>query len=375
MKILLVTDAYYPYPSGLSEYVGNLALHLERSGHSVNIVATSFRTHEEKKYKAIRVGKVVYIPMNGSYATAPFGFEIPAKMKWIVERGKYDIIHLNGPMFPNLSFFALKYSNTRTIATFHSASEKNKGRGARIFKWLFGKLYEKIDVKIAVSETALKNHEPYIPGPYYIIPNGVDDERFTPTGKKLKKMDGNSILFVGRLDRRKGLHRLLKAFVHVKKKVKDAKLFVVGKGPLRNLYKKMVQELGIEKEVEFEGFVSEEMIPVYFRSAKVYTSPAEGGESFGIVLIEAMASATPVVASNIAGYRDVIKNGVNGVLVDTNDSQKYAEILVEILKNSRFRHQLITAGLEDVKKKYSWKVVSKRIENLYYSNSLDKLTY
>ena len=368
MKILMVTDAYYPYPCGLSEFVSHLSRKLRSFGHDVDIVATSFGSREDEKYGVRRVGRVVFIPLNKSYATMPFGFDVPAKMKWIVNDGAYDIIHLNGPIFPNLSYFALKYSQTKNVATFHTSSEKAKGYGSGIFKMIFGRQNAKLDVRVAVSENAKIINQMYVPGYYHVIPVGVNIERFNPNGKKLKEMMENSVLFVGRLDQRKGLHRLIKAFVRVKRKIGNANLFVVGGGSLLEKYLNMVKECGIEKSVRFLGVASNEMMPEYFRSATVYTSPAEGRESFGIVLIEAMASGTAAIASDIAGYDKVIHNGENGLLVDTDDPNEYARAIVEVMENKRLRRKLVDGGLRDVRTKYSWDIVARRYERLYQSD-------
>ena len=361
----MVTDAYYPYPCGLSEFVSHLSEKLRSFGHDVDIVATSFGSREDAKYDVMRVGKVVFIPLNKSYATTPFGFDIPAKMKWIVREGAYDIIHLNGPVFPDLSFFALKYSNTKNVATFLTSSEEAKGYGSGIFKMIFGRINAKLDIRVAISENSKMINQMYIPGYYHIIPVGVDIERFNPNGEKLKEMMKNSVLFVGRLDQRKGLHRLIKAFVHVKERIGDANLFVVGGGPLLKRYLKMVKEYAIDKSVHFLGVASNEMMPIYFRSPTVYTSPAEGRESFGIVLIEAMASGTAVIASDIAGYDKVIDHGQNGLLVDTDDPHEYARAIIEVMENKRLRRKLIDGGLRDVRTKYSWDIVARRYERLY----------
>lgn len=366
MKILIVSDPYYPYPSGVTEYVHNLAKFLRKFKHEVDIVATSFDRKEDKKYDAIRVGRVFYLPFSGSYATLPVGWEVPAKMRDIVERSGYDVIHLNGPLFPNLSFYALKYSKTKTVATFHSALGKKIRFGRNIFHKLFGKYYAKLAAKIAVSRAAMLTYQPYIPGDYKIIPNGVDTERFSLKGETFPKMkEENSILFLGRLDPRKGLDRLLHAFVYVKEKVNNVSLKVVGKGPLEKTYKKLAVELGIDKEVSFEGYGKIEDIPRYFRSAKLYTSPATRGESFGIVLIEAMACGCPVVASDIEGYREVINSPKDGILVDTKDPLEYADTIVEVLRNEKLRNSLIKEGLKKVKEKFSWEKVAREIENLY----------
>ena len=365
LRILMVTDAYYPYPSGVSEYVHNLSCALRGLGHTVDIVATSFGKREDRKYDVIRVGRVVYVPLNRSYATVPFGFNIPAKMKRLIQGCKYDVIHLNGPIFPNLSYFALKYSNTRTISTFLTSSERVTGFGSGLFRKIFERLHDKIDVRIAISKQAQRTNEMYVPGDYYIVPLGIDAKRFSPVGDKHPEMDNGSILFVGRLDPRKGLQRLLKAFVLVKQAMPGTRVFVVGGGNRVSKYKKMAVSYGIDDSILFKGAVSNSILAKYFRSCTVFTSPAEGGESFGLVLIEAMASGVPVVASDIAGYDEVVENGRNGILVDTADPERYAAALLRVLQEGKTREKLVSQGLRDVNSRYRWDVIAPQIEQFY----------
>lgn len=368
LKVLIVSDAYYPYLCGLSEYVHHLACKLRVMGHHVDIAAGSFGTKDERKYAVERIGRSVFVPLNKSFAVVPVGFDVPVKMRLLVERSGYEVLHLNGPIFPNLSYFALKYSVARNVATFHTASEKVQGIGSPLFKLIFGNTYKKIDVKIAVSEDAIRTNEIYIPGKYHVVPPGVETNIFTPRGQKDTSLSGNTVLFVGRMDPRKGQHRLLDAFPLVKKKISDARLVVVGHGPLYGKYINMVGKANIAHCVSFEGVQHiGEPLAKYFRSAAVYTSPAVGRESFGIVLIEAMASGTPVVASKIAGYNRVIENGRNGLMVDTSDAPAYADAIVRLMKDKSMRRKIIAEGLRDVETKYSWDIIAGRIEQLYYA--------
>lgn len=366
LKVLMVTDAYYPYPSGVSEYVHHLSDTIRRFGHKVDIVATSFGRSQDTTYEAIRVGRVLYVRLNESFATVPIGFDVPAKMKYLIQDFEYDVIHLNGPIFPNLSYFALKYSNARTISTFHTSSEKVNGFGRDFFIKIFGSVNAKIDVRIAVSKQAKRTNEMYIPGEYHVVPLGIDIERFTPHGNKCADMRENSILFVGRLDPRKGLIRLLRAFALVRREMPEACLFVVGSGAARKKYMKIVDEYDLSDAVIFAGPVPASRLPEYFRSAAVYTSPATGGESFGLVLLEAMASGVPVVASRIAGYDEVIEDGRNGLMVDTDDPAAYAGCLLKVLGNVQLRRRLAARGLNDVMTKYRWEIIGRRIERFYY---------
>ncbi len=387
MKILLITDGYYPYPSGVSELNYNRKKYLEEKGHKVDILTTSYG-REDSKYPAYRVGKVIKIPANGSYITMSFGFDIPAKIKWFLQNNKYDIIHLSGPFPPDLSYWGLKYAPPQTgiIAEFQAAGDSilrsyykegnvidnlnynlSKNVLSPLFNQMFGKTFDKIDRYVAISQAAKIFFEIYIKGEYRIIPVGVDTKRFRKEGKVFDniKKNPNSIIFLGRLDKRKGLDRLLKSMPLVKKHIPDVHLYVGGKGPLEKEYKKLVKDLNIENNVSFLGFIKEEEIDAFYRSGAIYVSPATGGETFGIVLIEAMATGTPIICSDIPGYREVVDNNKTGILVKTEDKDKLANAIIELLKDKNKREILSNNGIEKVKNKYSWDVVINRTISMY----------
>ncbi|MEO0156085.1 MAG: glycosyltransferase family 4 protein [candidate division WOR-3 bacterium] len=365
MKICLVSDPYYPYPSGVSEYTHYLAKYLRRLGHSVKILTTHYK-NEKCETDVVRVGRVFYIPMNKSFATLSVGWDIPRKVKRFLEEENFDVIHTMGPFPPSISFFALHYSKTLNITTFHSTGFKYYRTGSLIFRKLFNKYINKLHGMIAVSETPRDTFMPYIPGDYTIIPNGVDLEKFHPEVPPFSEFKDKKkkILYLGRLDRRKGLIELLKAMPLIKDGLKDVILIVVGKGPLEDDCKKLVKELGLSEVVVFKGYAKSEDIPNYYASCDLYCSPALGGESFGIVLLEAMAVGKPVVASYIPGYDRVIRDGYNGLFFDPHKPEDIAQKIISILKNEDLRKRLINNGKEFVKD-YSWFNVAKKIEGFY----------
>ncbi|MEO0162450.1 MAG: glycosyltransferase family 4 protein [candidate division WOR-3 bacterium] len=366
MKICLVSDPYYPYPSGVSEYTHYLAKYLRRLGHTVKILTTHYK-EEVPEPDVFRVGRVFYIPMNKSFATLSVGWDIPRKVKYFLEQEKFDVIHTMGPFPPSISFFALHYSRALNITTFHSTGFKYYRAGSYIFRRLFQKYIRKLHGLIAVSETARDTFMPYIPGEYTIIPNGVDLERFHPRVFPFPEFKGkkNKILYLGRLDRRKGLIELLKALPLIKEELKEVLLIVVGKGPLENECRRLVANLGLTDSVIFRGYAPAKEIPSYYASCDIYCSPALGGESFGIVLLEAMAVGKPVVASRIPGYDRVIIDGYNGLFFNPHNKGEIAEKIIEVLSNDSIRQRLIRNGLEFVKN-YSWDNMAKKIEDFYY---------
>ncbi|MDD3804487.1 MAG: glycosyltransferase family 4 protein [bacterium] len=365
LKVLLVSDPYYPYPSGISEYTFYLAKYLRKFGHSVIILTTHYPGEKDEE-DLLRFGRVLMIPMNKSYATMSFGMEIPSKVKNLLFNNHFDIVHLNGPFPPSISFFALHYSKSVNIAAFLNAGFSFNSTGAGIARMLYKKYLNKISGRFALSETARMAMEPYFPGDYEIIPAGVDTEVFSKNANIRTDLKKTSlrILFLGRLDERKGIIVMIKAFKKLLTKKPDAKLVVAGKGPLDSEARNLAKSLSIEESVEFKGFIPFGEIPSYYRSADIYVSPALGGESFGIVLLEAMAVGAPVVASRIHGYSQVIKDNENGLLFETGDTDDLVSKILQLADDNNLREKCIKNGFL-LAEKYSWENVASRIEKFY----------
>ncbi len=362
MRVCIASDPYYPYPSGVTEYTYNLAKSLREKGHSVTILTLHY-PDEEREEGVVRVGRVVFVPMNGTLTTVPV--LNPFVVKSFFERNKFDIVHLNGPFFPNISHWALKYSHSPCVATFHTTGFQKVTFGARYFIKVFP-FYKKLKALMGGSQVSVDFIKPYIPGDYVIVPCGVDMGRFTPTGKKhpeITKVKGKKILFLGRHDTRKGLGQLLHAFKLLRKEM-DVHLIVAGTGPEKSTCENFVKEHKLTEHVHFFGFIPKEDIPSVYRSCDIYCSPALGGETFGIVLIEAMSSGIPVVASNIDGYRQVIKDGINGLLCNPYSPEDIKDKISSLLSDNTLRIRLITEGLHTVSQ-YEWKRVSQRIYEIY----------
>jgi phosphatidylinositol alpha-mannosyltransferase len=222
-----------------------------------------------------------------------------------------------------------------------------------------------------VSKPARDFVSRYFGGDYEIIPNGVDTERFSPEVQPLKKFsDGRfNVLYVGRLEPRKGLPVLIDAFAEFSSAgAGRARLIIVGDGPLRGRISRSIPG-SIRESVHFDETVSPELLPRYYASADVLCSPAIGGESFGIVLLEAMASGVPVVASDIPGYRTAVKNGEHGLLVEPGSRRSLATALGLLAADESLREQMSARGRRN-SEEYSWKVVAGKMEG-YFSELLD----
>ena len=220
----------------------------------------------------------------------------------------------------------------------------------------------KLKGRIAVSKPAMEFAREYVPGYYEIIPNGIDLESFSPNVSPIDKFcDGKlNILFVGRLESRKGLNYLIEAFKQVKRELPESRLIVAGPGTrLRNKYEKYVKRNGLS-DIVFTGRVSSDKLPNYYKTADIFCSPATGRESFGIVLLEAMSVGTPVIASNIDGYASVLTHNAEGLLVPPKDKKSLSQALIYLMNNESLRHQMGAKGIVKAQD-YGWKRISQRI--------------
>jgi phosphatidylinositol alpha-mannosyltransferase len=363
MKVLLVSDAYYPYPSGVTEYVSNIAKYLKSSGHNVDILTLHY-DNEVSEDGIIRVAYCKLFDLNGTRVTLPWSMHISSEVKRVMDKGEYDIVHLCGPFFPNISHFALKYSRFPNVATFLSVSSSIFKPVSYMYNIPFSHYNSKIDVRIGISRVAIDFIKPFFPGEYKLIPIGVDTERFNPdlnTYKPMKRKDKKlKILFLGRLDERKGLDILLKALSRLDKDI-DYFLYIAGTSMKSKKYEIMAKEYKIP--VKFLGFVSNKDIGKIFASADIYCSPAKRGETYGIVLIEAMASGTPIIASNISGYSTVIKNNYNGILSKPNP-ESFKEAIEKLAADKALQYRLKVNGIS-YSKLIDWKKIIKKIEKEY----------
>jgi phosphatidylinositol alpha-mannosyltransferase len=226
--------------------------------------------------------------------------------------------------------------------------------------------FRRLHGKIAVSKPAMEFACSYFPGYYNIIPNGVDVEHFSPNVSPIEKFcDGKlNILFVSRLEKRKGLNYLLEAFKQVKQEIPNSRLIIVGPGTrLRRGYERGVKRSGL-KDVVFTGLVSYEELPRYYKTADVFCAPATGRESFGIILLEAMAVGKPIVASNIEGYASVLAHNVEGLLVPPADKEMLARALISLLTDEALRREVGARGRVKALE-YSWERIAQDVLKYY----------
>lgn len=367
MKVAQVSPYDYPYPGGVQEHIFYLDKHLRRLGHEVWILAPSSADDDELQGNVIKVSGAVFpVPFSGSVARVSLSPRVYHRVKKILREGQFDIVHLHEPMSSLLPLAVLRHSKTVNVGTFHAYRESHAiyEYGKRIFEPFF----DRLDGKIAVSEAAWNTVARYYPGEYLVIPNGVDVERFGGPGVEPlpRYMDGKlNILFVGRLEKRKGFRYLLRAFAYVKAAFPQARLLVVGafdkddKAPFVRYARR--HRL---RDVKFIGRVPAEEIPRYYRTAHVFCAPSTGFESFGIVLLEAMAAGVPIAASDIPGYRCVLTHGQEGLLVEPENERALAEAIIRLLRDSDLRQWMGQQGQAKARQ-YAWEKIAKRVLEYY----------
>ncbi|MBI4504659.1 MAG: glycosyltransferase family 4 protein, partial [Chloroflexi bacterium] len=284
----------------------------------------------------------------------------------ILSEEHFDVVHVHEPLVSFLPIQFLRFSDAINVGTFHAARES----GARLYAYtrrLLHDCFRRLDGKIAVSLTAASLITPHFPGYYNIIPNGVDVERFSAAAPPLPELDDGklNILFVGRLEKRKGFKYVMQAFPLVRRALPDVRLVVVGGYSRKQAsrYERVVRSAQLG-DVRFVGYVSAADLPRYYRSCDLFCAPSIGGESFGIILLEALASGCPIVASDIPGYRGVLPSGAHGLLVPPKDARALADAIIAVLADGHRRAEMSSAGRCHAEE-YAWPKIAVRVLEYY----------
>ncbi len=364
MKIGLVSPYDYAAPGGVREHIGALDVKFRELGHDVVILTPNSKDGREEHHEnVISLGRVTPLRINGSTARITLSMWLTHRVRQILREEQFDVLHIHEPLMPALPLTVLRCSETINIATFHAHGQSYASNlGYLVGKAIVRRRVKKLHGRIAVSSTAREFVEGYFPGDYTIIPNGIDLDWWQRPVRPIERFcDGRpNVLFLGRLEQRKGLKHLIRAFQQVRQEMPRARLIVVGDGRLRAGFERYVWRHDMEGDVFFAGFVPAEERRRYFATCDVFCAPSTGQESFGIVLLEAMACGKPIVASNIAGYRDVLTNRREGLLVPVKDPAAISDALVELLSNPARREELAEQGLRTVQQ-YSWSRVARWI--------------
>ena len=360
MRIGMVCPYSFDVPGGVQSHVLQLAEVMRSRGHDVSVLAPS-SSHVELPDYVVSGGKAVPIPYNGSVARLRFGPATHRKVKRWLADGEFDVLHLHEPNAPSLSMLALAVAEGPIVATFHTSTTKSLTLS--VFQGILRPFHEKIVGRIAVSDLARRWQMEALGSDAVEIPNGVDVSSFAnaPLLEGYPR-PGKTVLFLGRFDeRRKGMDVLLRALPALVERFGDIEVLVVGRGDEDEL----CEEAGpLADHLRFLGQVDDQEKASALRSADVYCAPNTGGESFGIVLVEAMAAGTAVVANDLDAFRSVLRDGEAGRLVPVDDGSALAEALIDVLGDDALRAGYVKAAKGAVRR-YDWSVVAEEIMRVY----------
>ena len=361
LRIALVTEYYYPHLGGVCEHVHFFAREARRRGHHVDVITSNIPGAEPQPH-VIRLGRSQPVYANGSQARITLGWNLRRDMRRVLRQGQYDIVHVHSPLTPVLPVLAIEEAECPVVGTFHTYFDRSFGYtvGRRFFQ----KRLDMLSAAIAVSHSTTVALDRYFEADWRIIPNGIDTDVFHPSAPPPAGItnDVPTILFLGRFDPRNGLTTLIDSFRRVKAKGsrgRQARLVVVGDGPLREHYYKQANG---DRDIRFVGAVLEGR-PSYYAHSSVYACPTTKA-SFGITLLESMACHTPVVCSDILGFRDVVVDGREALMVPCGDRDALADALVRVLDDEGLAIQLGTTGREN-SLEYSWARVTARVLDVY----------
>lgn len=363
MKVAIVSPYSWACPGGVNNHVEGLASQMERRGHRVTVIAPD-SGGESRGSRFESAGRSVPVPANGSIARVAVLPGTGTRVRSILRDGGFDVVHVHEPFVPIVSTAAVRAARCRVVATFHSAAE-GRYPAYNLARLFYRGVERRIDYRIAVSPSAGELVSRYFPGHYEIIPNGVDLDRFTSGLERPNGFPAGSpvVLFVGRNEPRKGLDVLLGAFARVSGGMPGCRLVLVGSGLDSPGILDRVDE-DVRDMITTVGFVRNSELPAYYAAADIFCAPSLGGESFGVILLEAMASGTPVVASDIPGYSEVVERTGGGVLFETGNEDDLARTMTRLLSDGTVRGGLSEAGLSGVRK-FSWESLAGRIEECY----------
>jgi phosphatidylinositol alpha-mannosyltransferase len=361
VRVGIVCPYTWDVPGGVQAHVRDLAESLIELGHEVSVLTPVDDPDEaDLPSYVVAAGRAVPVPYNGSVARLAFGpLSLARTRRWLRD-GHFDVLHIHEPTVPSLSMLACFTASGPMVATFHTATARS--RALQVFGAVLQPGLEKITGRIAVSPAARRVVVEHLGGDAVLVPNGVDVRRFDGA-RPLPGPAVPTVAFLGRIDEpRKGLTVLLEALPELVELVPDVRLLVAGPGDVEEVREAIPPSL--RGHVELLGLVSEADKARVYASGDVYCAPNTHGESFGIVLIEAMATGTPVVASDLEAFRRVLEDGRAGVLVPVSDPAALATALADLLGDSDRRKLLAEVGRQTVQQ-YDWSRVTARIVEVY----------
>ena len=373
MKIAIVSDYYYPQLGGITEHVHGQATELTRRGHDVTVVSPKLvrvpsivdgDELPERDFELVQIGRAWPFYINGGETLISLGSRIHRQLDRLFAAQAFDIVHVHNPFGLTLPFIASLRSPSATVGTFHSVVPEGY-RPLRILSREARRSLSKLDARIAVSRAVVDSVGRFFPDlDFHTIPNGIDPDFFSPAAPPFGHVpDQPSIVFVGRFDPRNGVRTMIHTFTRMRREREDVRLVIVGDGPLRPVVERLVPD-ELRADVHFAGRVNR-LRPRYLTGADILCTPCRLA-SFGMVLLEAMSCGRPVVASRLPGFELVLRDGIDGVMVDPAEGEAgFADALGRLFDDPERARAMGDAGRERALSMFSWRVVGDQLEALY----------
>ena len=359
LRIGIVCPYSWDVPGGVQNHIRDLAEFLINNGHHVEVLAPATESEDLPDY-VVSAGRAVSIPYNGAVARVLFGVVANSRVRNWINYGNFDLLHLHEPAIPSLSLLACWAGEGAMIGTFHAAAKYQKAIVA--IGPILEPVIEKLSARIAVSESARLTLTAHLETDAIVIPNGIYADNYR-NGSSRPEWQGNTIGFLGRFEEdRKGLPVLLDALPIISRFIPDIRVLIAGPGDSEEVLENVDPQL--RDRVEFLGKISEEDKADFLASISLYIAPNTGGESFGIILAEAMAGGAAVIASDIPAFADVLGNGQYGTLFESENSEHLAKVVIDLLRDDSKRMDIATAGAKHAQR-FDWSQVGEEIFEVY----------
>ena len=358
-RIGIVCPYGWDTPGGVQSHVGDLAQYLIRQGHYVSVLAPAIDEENLPDY-VTSAGRPIAIPYNGAVARVLFGPIAFSRVRQWIANGNFDVLHLHEPAIPSISLLACWAAEGPMVGTFHAAAKRQKVTFA--VAPILEPVIEKLTARIAVSEAARETLTEHLETDAIVVPNGIYADLYRD-GVTDQRWTGNTLGFIGRFEeKRKGLDVLVAALPSIIAKFPDLKVFVAGPGDAQEVLKEIDPYL--HSRFEFLGRISESEKANFLASVGLYIAPNTGGESFGIILAEALAGGASVVASDIPAFDSLLGHGAYGTLFASEDSQDLAMKVIALLGDEEGRRAIAQRG-KKYAQEFDWDVVAEKIYDVY----------
>ena len=361
MKIGFVSPYAWDVPGGVQAHIRDLARHYRHQGHEVSVLAPASDESAIEENFVVPAGRPVAIPYNGAVARVLFGPVAASRVRQWIDTKAFDILHLHEPAIPSLSLLACSIAEGPMVGTFHVAAPRQ--RVAFAIAPLLEPVIEKLRARIAVSEVARETLTIHLDTDAVVIPNGISSDFFSSALPRTEWQREHTIGFIGRFSEpRKGLGILLEALPTVARIFPHVRILIAGPG--EGIEAMQSVNPALRNNLQFLGRIDDREKASFLKSLDLYVAPNTGGESFGIILAEAMAAGAPIVASDIPAFKQLLGDGQYGALFENENPASLAEQIIDLLKNKERREHLRRQGLERAQR-FDWSQVSDEIMNVY----------